>query len=138
MVKGEIRGGCLCGSVKYAATAEPVMVVVCHCKHCQKQSGTAFALNVAVPKSAVTIDGQLKAYKDTGDSGQVHERRFCPECGSGILDWINVAPDLYIIKAGTLDDTSWLHPKLHIYAMGRQQWVSIPDDAQKFPKMPPT
>src|SRR3974390_1505807 len=66
----EMRGSCLCGQVRYSATAEPALVAVCHCKNCQKQAGTAFTVVVGIPKSALSIDGHLKTYHDKGDSGQ--------------------------------------------------------------------
>jgi hypothetical protein len=132
----EMTGGCLCGQVRYSATADPAFVVVCHCKNCQKQSGTAFSVDVGVPKSTISIKGQLKTFHDTGDSGQPVERNFCPECGSPIFSDIAVMPELSFIKAHTLDDTSWLDPKMHIYCDSKAQWTPIPEDSQKFGKMP--
>jgi hypothetical protein len=132
----EMTGGCLCGQVRYSATADPAIVVVCHCKNCQKQSGTAFSVEVGVPKSTISIKGQLKTFNDTGDSGQPVERNFCPECGSPIFSDIAVMPELSFIKAHTLDDTSWLDPKMHIYCDSKAQWTSIPKDSTKFGKMP--
>ena len=111
----EMTGGCLCGQVRYSASAEPAVVVVCHCKDCQKQSGTAFSVEVGVSKSSISIQGQLKTFHDTGDSGQPVERKFCPDCGSPIISDIAIMPELSFIKAHTLDDTSWLDPKMHIY-----------------------
>src|SRR5664279_416174 len=116
-----IEGGCLCGQVRYSAHAEPVFVGVCHCKNCQKQSGTAFSVVIAIPKSAMSIQGQLKTYHDKGDSGQPVLRRFCAECGSPIVTEVSVMPDLTLIKAGTLDDTSWLDPKMHIFCDSAQR-----------------
>jgi hypothetical protein len=58
----EMRGGCLCGQVRYIATAEPALVAVCHCKNCQKQAGTAFTVVVAIPKAAISIQGRLKTW----------------------------------------------------------------------------
>ena len=66
----EMTGGCLCGKVRYLANADPVVVAVCHCKNCQKQTGTAFSVLVGVPKSAILIEGRLKTFHDRGDSGQ--------------------------------------------------------------------
>jgi hypothetical protein len=80
--RGEMRemsGGCLCGQVRYSANADPAMDAVCHCKNCQKQAGTAFTAVVGIPKSAISIQEQLKTFRDTGDSGQPVEgdaRRF--------------------------------------------------------------
>ena len=103
----EMTGGCLCGQVGYTANADPVFVGVCHCTHCQKQTGTAFSVLVGIPKSATSIQGRLKTFHDTGDSGQPVDRNFCPECGSPIFSDVAVMPGLTFIKAGTLDDTSW-------------------------------
>lgn len=131
-----LDGGCLCGSVRYSSNAEPALVAVCHCKNCQKQSGTAFGLIVGVPRSELKLLGSLKTYEDKGDSGGSVNRNFCPDCGSPITTDVGVMPDLTFIKAGTLDDTSWLDPKMNIYCDSAQKWVRIPDDGQNFPEMP--
>jgi hypothetical protein len=131
----EMRGGCLCGQVRYAANAEPSLVAVCHCKICQRQAGSAFTVVVGVPKSAISIQGQLKTFNDTGDSGQPVRRNFCLECGSPITSEVAIMPDIACIKAGTLDDTSWLDPKMHVYCDSAQRWTPIPVDSQKFARM---
>ena len=59
----EMSGGCLCGQVKYSANADPAFVGVCHCKNCQRTSGTAFSVVVAVPKAALSVTGRLQAYR---------------------------------------------------------------------------
>ena len=100
-----------------------------------KTSG-AFTVVVAIPKSAISIQGQLKTFNDIGDSGQPVLRNFCPECGSPITSEVAIMPDLTFIKAGTLDDTSWLDPKIHVYCDSAQRWTPIPEGSQKFAKMP--
>jgi hypothetical protein len=131
-----IIGGCLCGKIRYSAVTDPAIVAVCHCKHCQKQGGTAFSVVVAVPRVSMKLEGPIKTYHDIGGSGQPVERHFCPECGSPITTDATVAPELTFIKAGTLDDTSWLDPKVHIYCDSAQTWTPIPESSQKFAKMP--
>ena len=133
----KIEGGCLCGKVRYSADAEPVFVGVCHCKNCQKQAGTAFSIVVAIPKPALSMQGALKTFNDRGDSGKAVYRRFCPECGSPILSEVEAMPDLAIIKAGTLDDTAGLEPKMEIYCDSAQPWVQLGGERHRFPKMPP-
>ena len=132
----EMHGGCLCGQVRYSATADPALVAVCHCTHCQKKAGTAFSVVVGIPTSAMSIQGRLKTYRDTGDSGQPILRNFCPECGSPITSDAAVMPELTFIKAGTLDDTTWLDPQMHVYCSSAQQWTPIPETSQRFAKMP--
>jgi hypothetical protein len=75
----KITGGCLCGSVRYASDAEPVLVAVCHCGTCQKYTGSAFSLNLGMPSDSVTITGEsLATYEDrSGASGNPFFRTFC-------------------------------------------------------------
>jgi hypothetical protein len=111
----KIEGGCLCGKVRYSAEAEPTFVGVCHCKNCQKGIGSAFAIVVAVPKPALSIQGNIKTFDDRGDSGQIMHRRFCPECGASLIDEAQAMPNVVMIQAGTLDDPSWVKPAVEIY-----------------------
>jgi hypothetical protein len=132
----QITGGCLCGQLHYAANTEPVFSAVCHCKTCQKQSGTAFNIVIAVPQPAVSIQGSLKTYTRTGDSGQQVVNRFCPDCGSTVVIEPAALPATTIIPAGTLDDTSWLKPTMEIYCDDAQSWVQLGGGGmQRFPKM---
>jgi len=134
----EIVGGCLCGKVRYHASAEPVFVGVCHCTDCQKFTGSAFASVVGVPKPALTIEGKLASYRKTGDTGKTIERRFCPECGSSVADEADAMPGVVMIGSGTLDDPSWIKPGAQIYCDSAQPWVQLGGDMHAFPKMPPS
>lgn len=133
----KISGGCLCGAVRYASEAEPVVMAVCHCPHCQKQTSSAFSMLVAVPRETLRLEGDLAAFEDVGESGQPMTRRFCPGCGSAIVSDPAVTPDLAWIKAGTLDDPSWFEPQMHIWRDTAQPWVSIDDSVPGFGKNPP-
>ena len=81
----KIEGGCLCGKVRYSADAEPIFVGVCHCTNCQKGTGTAFNVVVALSKPAVRVQGTLKTFAGHGDTGKATYRRFCPECASPVI-----------------------------------------------------
>jgi hypothetical protein len=132
----QIVGGCLCGQVRYSGTADPMFTGVCHCKDCQKETGTAFNIVIAVPATAVSIQGPTKTYATTGDSGQPNVRTLCPNCGSTILSQPAAMPGASIIRAGTLDDPSWLKPTMEIYCDSKQPWVALGGGLQSFPKMP--
>jgi hypothetical protein len=81
---------------------------------------------VAIPKSATSVQWRLKTFHDTGDSGQRVERNFCLECGSPIASDVAVMPELTFIKAGTLDDATWLDPKIQqVYCDSAQRWTTI-------------
>lgn len=80
--------------------------------------------------------GQVKSYRDKADSGNDLLRSFCPECGSPLFSDAAAMPALTMIKAGTLDDTSWVEPKMHIFCSSAQRWTPIPEGVQQFAKMP--
>ena len=131
-----MTGGCLCGQVRYSVSADPAMQVNCHCKNCQRQSGSAFSTIIGVPEGAVSIQGEFRTYDDAGESGEAVLRDFCPNCGSPLFSRVAVAPGLIFIKAGTLDDTSWLFPAGHIWTRSKQPFVSIGADELSWPQQP--
>lgn len=132
---GDIVGGCLCAKVRYSATATPAVVALCHCKNCQKQSGTAFGTVIGVPRETLSFTGTLKTYEDVADNGSPIHRRFCPECGSRIASDADSVPGLTFIMAGTLDDTSWVEPTVQFWCASAQPWVTLPERAQPLQKM---
>jgi hypothetical protein len=119
-----MTGGCLCGAVRYEVTAEPAMQAVCHCSHCQKQAGSAFSMIVGVPGAAVTVTkGATTSYMDSGESGKAVERQFCGTCGSPLFSLVEAMPGMTFIKAGTLDDTGFFKPAVHVWTRSKQDWV---------------
>ena len=132
----QIAGGCLCGKVRYSANAEPAFVGVCHCTDCQKYSGSAFSAVVGLPKDALSVEGNTTTYSKPADSGQPIERRFCPECGSPIVEAAAAMPGMVMIGVGTLDDASWVKPGMQIFCDSAQSWVDLAGEMQRFPKMP--
>lgn len=132
----KMRGGCLCGQVRYEAEAEPVFTGVCHCHNCQKYTGSAFSTVVAIPKSGLSISGTLKSYSDRGGSGNAVWRRFCPECGSAVVLDVEIMPDLTLLNVGSLEDASWFTPMHEIFCDSAQPWVKLGGNMQRFPGMP--
>ena len=110
VVEMEIKGGCLCGAVRYTAEADPTSATVCHCRDCQKFTGSAFAALVRVTKEAVTFEGTLKTFSSIGGSGNPILRHFCPECGSSIAEEPGTRPGMIILNVGTFDDPTVTKP----------------------------
>jgi len=131
-----IEGSCLCGRVRYRTDAEPSFVGVCHCTDCQKFSGSAFATVLGVPAAALKVTGTLKTFTKPGDSGQPMHRRFCPECGSGVVDEADALPGILMVNVGTLDDRSWIRPRSEVYCDSAQPWVHLGGEMKRFPKLP--
>lgn len=134
----KISGSCLCGSVRYSSEAEPVMTAICHCDNCQRQTGTAFSIIIGVPESSIVFENSsaLKEYLDSGQSGKAVRRKFCQNCGSPILSLVENAPGLGIIKAGTLDDKSWLKPTTQFWCSRAQPWLDIGGNLTPFDENP--
>ena len=131
----EIKGGCLCGAVRYTARAGPALVGVCHCRDCQKFTGSAFGFLVGLPRAAFEIEGVLKTFTKPADSGRPIVRRFCPECGSSIVEEPASRPDLVIVNGGTLDDPTSVTPGIEIYCNRELSWVQL-GGMQRYPAMP--
>ena len=132
-----ITGGCLCGSVEYTASAQPMATVVCHCKDCQKYSGTAFAAVIFVPKDHVEIVGELNGYESETDAGNVMTRTFCPNCGTHITENSTGFPDVVVLTAGTLNDPGWLKPSAQCFAGRKLPWAYLSDAIPQYDGMPP-
>jgi hypothetical protein len=134
----QIAGGCLCGAVKYQSAAAPVVVALCHCTHCQKQSGAAFSVNIGIPKGSLQFSaGKTAVFQDTGGSGLPVYRHFCGACGSPIFSDVVASPQLDWLKAGTLDDTSWVKPAVSVWCESAQPWVAYPEGVARFAQNPP-
>ena len=129
-------GGCQCGALRYEITQAPYMVYTCHCTDCQRISGSAFSMGTVLPADAFRfIAGEPRVIERTADSGRVSIRRVCSECGL----WISSGPrtgSIRNVRAGTLDDTSWLRPTAHFWTRSKQLWVALPEGAQSFETQP--
>jgi hypothetical protein len=131
------KGGCLCDAVRYECTADPVFMGNCHCRDCQRSSGSAYSASLGVPRNAVKITGDVKYYETKADSGKMTKRGFCANCGSPLFALPSFAPDLIIIQATSLDDPSIFKPAEDIYTSSAQPWDHMDPALPKFPKMPP-
>jgi hypothetical protein len=124
-----MEGGCTCGAVRYRLKARPMFVHCCHCTWCQRETGSAFAVNALIEASNVEIlQGEPKQAKLPSASGRGQIFSRCPQCG--ITLWSNYAgagERVHFIRAGTLDDTSAVRPDIHIYTSTKQPWVVLPE-----------
>jgi len=134
----EMTGHCLCGHVTYRLDVEPVAQAFCYCADCQRQTGTAFSVVVAVPREAFHVEGDtLSSFETRGDvHGGPTRRHFCSGCGSPIFSAVEALPDLVYIKAGTLDDPSWLEPNAEVFTRSAQPWAPHLEQAARFETMP--
>ena len=135
MKSTDIIGGCLCGSVRYTCDAESLGQEICHCKDCQKQAGTAFAMIIDVPREALKLSGRpLKSYTNKGDNSGKVIRWFCDQCGSPVLCEGETHPDLIFINAGTLDNANAFEPEEEIWTQSKLAFANISGDIRSYAK----
>ncbi|HJU18853.1 MAG TPA: GFA family protein [Stellaceae bacterium] len=133
-----MTGGCLCGAVRYESSGEPVFALLCHCRDCQRQSGSAYNAALRVPAAGFRVTrGAPKLYVKTADSGNTVTRAFCPECGSPLFLRVSARPDLVGIRVGTLDDPSGFRPEADIFVKSAQPWDHMNPELPKYPAYPP-
>jgi hypothetical protein len=118
------EGGCLCGAVRYSVTGKPVRTMNCHCRNCQRTSGSALSTIALFPKDGLSVTGLTKSYEYAGDSGGKLEINFCPECGAPIFLNILAMPQLVSVKVGSFDDPTWFEPQMDIWTSSRQPWLA--------------
>jgi hypothetical protein len=131
-------GGCLCGAIRYECSAEPEFSLQCHCRDCQRQSGSAYVAAVRVPAAEFHITkGAPRRYIAKAESGNDIARVFCPDCGSPLYVQVASRPDLVGIRVTSFDDPSWFRPEADIFVKSAQPWDHMSPDIPKYPAYPP-
>jgi hypothetical protein len=131
-VSREREGGCACGAVRYRLTSEPLFTHCCHCLNCQRQTGSAFVINVLIETDRVELlagEPQAIVVPRTGNKKQKIWR--CPECQIAVFSQYT-SPKIRFVRAGTLDDPATVEPDVHIYTRSKLPWVVIPDSVLAF------
>ncbi len=119
----EITGGCLCGAVRYTATAAPTWVNHCHCRDCQRHGGSAMATWVTFESSVISFTTPPDIYKSSATA----ERGFCGRCGSTLSWQSHTGRDLIDIAAGTLDNPAEVEPSEHLFWSRHLAWLELAD-----------
>ena len=130
-------GGCACGAIRYTISAEPIAMNDCQCRQCQHESGTGHASHLTFPRATVTVDGKATHWDSTGDGGTVKTRAFCPACGSPVYMTFPAIPDLFVVRAGSLDDPERYRPQMVTWGASAQAWDHVDPGLRRFDGMPP-
>lgn len=127
-------GGCACGAIRYKLTAAPLIVHACHCRDCQRLSGSAFVVNIWIERRFVEMDhARLSPFMLTAGSGKPHEVFRCPHCGTAIYSKYHAAPgDTVLLRAGTLDRPEAVAPDVHIFTRSKMPWLALPEGVPSF------
>ncbi len=131
-------GGCLCGAVRYELAGEPLFSLLCHCRDCQYQSGSAFIAAMRVPAAGFRVTkGEPKLYVRGSDAGNEVSLAFCGECGSPLFIRVSARPDIVGLRVGSLDDPSEFRPEADIFVKSAQPWDHLNPDLPKYQTYPP-
>ena len=132
MMSGVREGGCSCRAVRYRLTSEPLFIHCCHCLNCQRQTGSAFVINLLIEADRVELlsgdPGAVDVPRDDGSSQRIYR---CPRCQVAVYSEYGL-PQVLFVRAGTLDRPSGVEPDVHIYTRSKLPWVTLPESAPAF------
>jgi len=130
----KLAGGCACQQIRYKLLADPMIVHACHCRDCQRITGSAFVINMWIERKFVETDGAApKSSRLKGGTGQNHDVFFCDACGTYLWSFYHGAPgDALFVRAGTLDKPEAVAPDVHIFTRSKVPWLTLPKDAPAF------
>jgi hypothetical protein len=131
-----MEGRCTCGNVRYRLVARPLFTHCCHCRWCQRESGSAFALNAMIEAEKMELLAGTPEQVDLPtQSGKGQHCFRCPACK--VMLWSNYAgagPAIRFVRVGTLDDPDAVAPDIHIFTESKQPWVVVPPDTPAVPR----
>jgi hypothetical protein len=132
-VSDGLQGGCACGALRYRMSPVPLFVHCCHCRDCQRQTGSAFVLNALIETDRVELfSGDPTPHVMPTESGRPHTVFRCPACGTAVWSEYGGVKVLRFVRVGTLDEPSALPPDVHIYTRSKLPWVTLTDGKPTF------
>jgi hypothetical protein len=131
-----LEGGCDCGEIRYQLESPPLFVHCCHCRWCQRESGSAFALNAMIESDRVSLlAGEPEIVDTPTQSGKGQHIARCPRCHIALWStYAGAGPSIRFVRVGTLDYPDSLPPDIHIYIDSKQPWVILPPDVPSVPE----
>ncbi|TNE66481.1 MAG: GFA family protein [Alphaproteobacteria bacterium] len=130
------EGGCTCRTVRYSIKNRPLFVHCCHCRWCQRETGTAFALNALIETDRIEVTaGSPDLVLTPSNSGKGQKIARCPHCHVAVWShYMGAGDKLAFLRVGTLDNPDRLPPDIHIFTESKQPWVHLPPGAVAVPE----
>jgi len=132
-------GGCFCGAIRYTVSVSIAELRMCHCRDCQKSTGTGGSVNALIKSDTIKItQGTPKRYSVTADSGRTLHRFFCGDCGSPLFSRRELTPENSALRIGTLDaeHAGGMKITANIWTRSARSWSHIDPATQQFPGQP--
>jgi hypothetical protein len=132
-----LTGSCLCRAIRYEVSVPITELRACHCRDCQKSSGTGGSVNAMIPSAGFRIThGTPKRFSVTADSGRTLHRFFCGDCGSPLLSRREILPEVTSLRIGTLDNAPPMKITTNIWINSKRPWAYIEPQTKQFPGQP--
>lgn len=125
-----VTGGCACGAIRYEIAGEFEFAFNCHCRKCQRATGSGHAPAFGVPTSITDLNGDVSYFAQTSDSGSSTFSGFCGSCGSPVLSKSERFPERLYFYAATLDDPTFFKPQFIVFGEAAQPWDPPTDTEQ--------
>ena len=129
-------GQCACGDIRYTGTAVPTFSWLCHCRDCQRASGSAYCSIMYVPRESLTIEGEATYFTVLAESGNKVSRGFCPRCGSQMFILADLVPPLQGVWAASLDAPDQFEPVVQVWCGSKREWGTLHPSLPQLPKAP--
>ena len=127
-----VDGGCACGAVRYRLTSDPLFVHCCHCLNCQRQTGSAFVVNVLIEADRLELlEGEPQPVAVPRSGGKKQKIWRCTTCQIAVFSQYTRG-QIRFVRAGTLDDPEAVEPDVHIFTRSKLPWVTLPDSVPTF------
>jgi hypothetical protein len=128
-----LEGGCSCGAIRYRMTDGPIITHCCHCRDCQRQTGSAFVINALIEADRVEVEGDEPVIVTMPtDSGRPHDIYRCGKCQTALWSTYGGRNYMRFVRVGGLDDPTAIEPDLHIFTRSKLPWVGLPPNARAF------
>jgi hypothetical protein len=127
-----LEGGCACGEIRYRLASDPLFVHCCHCLNCQRQTGSAFVVNILIEADRVELlSGDPQPVTVPRSGGKKQRIWRCPSCQVAVYSQYT-SPRVRFVRAGTLDDPAFVEPDVHIFTRSKLPWVALPESVPAF------
>ena len=130
-----MQGQCTCGEIRYRLTDRPLFTHCCHCSWCQRETGSAFALNAMIETHLIALHGTPELVHTPSNSGKGQEIARCPTCRIALYShYAGAGRAMAFVRVGTLNTPALCPPDIHIFTTTRQPWVQLPPDIPAVPE----
>ena len=135
MEKYNLRGGCVCGEVKYPINEKPLFTQACHCKDCKVLTGSSYVVNSSVLENTLIVEGDVSSTELKAGSGASCKTYFCTKCGAYVYADYDSAVKRFTLRTKTLDNSHKFPPQVHIFIKNKDPWLNLSKDVICFEEM---